>query len=85
MEATDGAILFTAESYQPEAVTALKEWFAVSGRPIYVSGPLLPSSSNEIANETEKKLSMEAAEIQDMLEITLKMDGEKSLLYVSST
>ena len=85
MEATDGAILFTAESYEPEAVAALKAWFAVSGRPAYVAGPLLPLASKEIANETEKKLSREATEIQDMLEATLKTAGENSLLYVSPT
>ncbi len=79
----DGAILFTPESYEPEAVKAYKGWFAETGRPAYVSGPLLPSASKKTANESEKKLSKESAEIQEFLDETLKTSGEKSLIYVS--
>ncbi|RDX50057.1 UDP-Glycosyltransferase/glycogen phosphorylase [Lentinus brumalis] len=83
VETADGAILFTPESYEPEAVKAFKGWFAESGRPAYVSGPLLPSASKKTANECEKKLSKESAEIQEFLEKTLKTSGEKSLIYIS--
>ncbi|RPD63794.1 UDP-Glycosyltransferase/glycogen phosphorylase [Lentinus tigrinus ALCF2SS1-6] len=83
LETTDGAILFTPESYEPEAVAAFRRWFAETGRPAYASGPLLPSASKEAANETEKKLSKESPEIQDFLDVTLKTDGKKSLLYIS--
>lgn len=83
LESADGAILFTPESYEPEAVAAFKAWFAGTGRPAYVSGPLLPSASKKTANESEKKLSPESAEIQEFLDNTLKTSGEKSLLYVS--
>lgn len=84
IEQADGAILFTPESYEPEAVKAFKGWFAETGRPAYVSGPLLPSASKKTANETEKKLSKESAEIQEFLDETLKTSGEKSLIYVRS-
>ena len=83
MEVADGAILFTPESYEPEAVAAFKGWFAETDRPAYVSGPLLPSASKKTANESEKKLSKESAEIQEFLDSTLKTSGEKSLLYVN--
>ncbi|TFK89457.1 glycosyltransferase family 1 protein [Polyporus arcularius HHB13444] len=83
LETVDGAILFTPESYEPEAVKAYKGWFAETGRPAYVSGPLLPSASKKTANESEKKLSKESAEIQEFLDETLKTSGEKSLIYIS--
>ncbi|KAI0631466.1 UDP-Glycosyltransferase/glycogen phosphorylase [Trametes polyzona] len=81
LESTDGAFLITAEPYEPEAVAAAKSWYAETGRPAYVCGPLLPPSS-ATAVEKEKQQSKEAGEIQEFLDATLKTDGEKSLLYV---
>ena len=76
----DGIFLFTAESYEPEAVAALKTWLAKTGRSTYTCGPLLPTGSQAVANE--KKQSKEAVEIEEFLDNTLKASGEKSLLYV---
>ncbi|RPD78353.1 UDP-Glycosyltransferase/glycogen phosphorylase [Lentinus tigrinus ALCF2SS1-7] len=83
LESADGAILFTPESYEPEAVAAFKGWFTETGRPAHVSGPLLPAASKKTAKESEKKLSKESAEIQEFLDNTLKTSGEKSLIYCS--
>ncbi len=81
MESCDGALLITAEPYEPEAVAAVKSWYAETGRPAYVCGPLLPPTS-ATATAKEKQQSTEAVEIQEFLDSTLKISGEKSLLYV---
>ena len=78
----DGVLLFTPESYEPEAVAAARAWTAETGRTTYLCGPLLPTGSQAAANE--KKQSKETAEIEEFLETTLKTSGEKSLLYVSA-
>ncbi|OJT10139.1 UDP-glycosyltransferase 72B1 [Trametes pubescens] len=82
MESCDGALLITAEPYEPEAVAAVKNWFGKTGRPAYVCGPLLPPTSI-IATAKEKQQSTKAAEIQEFLDSTLKTSGENSLLYIS--
>ncbi|KAI0631464.1 UDP-Glycosyltransferase/glycogen phosphorylase [Trametes polyzona] len=82
VELADGAFLMTAEPYEPEAVAAAKGWYAETGRPAYVCGPLLPPRS-ATAIEKEKQQSKEAGQIQKFLDTTLKTDGEKSLLYIS--
>lgn len=78
----DGVFLFTPETYEPEAVAAMKGWFAETGRSAYVCGPLLPSASKATAAANEKRQSKEASEIQEFLDATLKTSGENSLLYV---
>ncbi|KAI0664707.1 UDP-Glycosyltransferase/glycogen phosphorylase [Cubamyces menziesii] len=77
----DGVLLFTPESYEPEAVAAARAWTAETGRTTYLCGPLLPTGSQAAANE--KKQSKETGEIEEFLETTLKTSGEKSLLYIS--
>lgn len=81
MESCDGALLITAEPYEAEAVAAVKNWYAETGRPAYVCGPLLPPTS-ATSTAKEKQQSTEAVEIQNFLDTTLKTAGEKSLLYV---
>ncbi|KAL1942706.1 hypothetical protein VTO73DRAFT_4946 [Trametes versicolor] len=82
MESCDGALLITAEPYEAEAVAAVKNWYAETGRPAYVCGPLLPPTS-ATATAKEKQQSTEAVQIQEFLDTTLKTSGEKSLLYIS--
>ncbi|KAI0368559.1 UDP-Glycosyltransferase/glycogen phosphorylase [Pilatotrama ljubarskyi] len=82
LESCDGAFLITPESYEPEAVEAVRQWYAETSRPVYTCGPLLPASS-ATSTENEKKQSMESTEIQEFLDATLKNAGEKSLLYIS--
>ncbi|PIL34101.1 hypothetical protein GSI_03812 [Ganoderma sinense ZZ0214-1] len=82
-EATDGLFMFTPTSYEPEAVAAAKGWFAEKGRPAYAVGPLLPSASKTTAAVNERKQSAESSQIQEFLDATLKISGEKSLLYIS--
>lgn len=81
LEVCDGAFLITAEPYEPEAVAAVRGWYAATGRPVYVCGPLLPPDS-VTATAKEKQQSKEAVEISEFLDTTLKTSGEKSLLYV---
>ncbi|KAM5530920.1 hypothetical protein V8D89_015410 [Ganoderma adspersum] len=83
LEASDGLLMITPTSYEPEAVAAARAWFAEKGRPAYAVGPLLPSASKATAQANEKKQSAEASEIQEFLDATLKMSGEKSLVYIS--
>ena len=84
LESSDGVLLFTPTSYEPEAVAAMKGWFAETGRPAYAVGPLLPSASKETADANEKKQSNESGEIHAFLDTTLANSGEKSLVYVGS-
>ncbi|KAH9901483.1 UDP-Glycosyltransferase/glycogen phosphorylase [Cubamyces lactineus] len=81
LQSCDGIILFTPESYEPEAVAAMKAWMVERGRSAYVCGPLLPTGSQAAVNE--KKQSKETVEIEEFLNTTLKTSGEKSLLYIS--
>ncbi len=59
----------------------MRGWYAETGRPVYVCGPLLPPTS-ATATAKEKQQSKEAIEISEFLDTTLKTSGEKSLLYV---
>lgn len=83
LEGSDGVLLFSSETFEPGAVAAVRQWYAETSRPAYICGPLLPTGSQ--ASKNEKKLSSEAAEIQTLLDTTLKTSGEHSLLYVSES
>ncbi len=61
----------------------MKGWFAETGRPAYVCGPLLPSASKTIAMMYEMDESDSSDEVKWFLDATLARSGEKSLLYVS--
>ncbi|KAI0644664.1 UDP-Glycosyltransferase/glycogen phosphorylase [Trametes meyenii] len=82
LEAVDGIFLYTPEPFEPGAVDAVRKWYGETGRPTFVTGPLLPPPS-ATASENEKKQSKVATEIEEFLEVTLKTSGEKSLLYIS--
>lgn len=82
LDICDGALLMTAESYEPEAVAAVRKWYSKTGRSAYVCGPLLPPKS-ATAKAKEQQQSKEATEISVFLDMTLKTSGKKSLLYVS--
>lgn len=75
--------MFTPASYEPEAVAAMKAWFAETSRPAYACGPLLPTASESAANATEKAQSSESDKIQAFLDGTLETSGKRSALYVS--
>ncbi|TBU37221.1 UDP-Glycosyltransferase/glycogen phosphorylase [Dichomitus squalens] len=83
LQASDGILLFTPTSYEPEAVAAAKAWFGETGRPAYAVGPLLPSASKTTAADNEKTQSSESSEVQELLDAALKTFGEKSLVYIS--
>ena len=78
----DGLFLFSPESYQPEIIATVKEWYARTGRHAYAVGPLLPSASKATAMANELRQASEAKEVVSFLDETLKTSGEKSLLYV---
>ncbi|KAH9851061.1 UDP-Glycosyltransferase/glycogen phosphorylase [Lenzites betulinus] len=82
LEECDGMLIITPEPYEPDAVAAVRKWYAETGRPAYVCGPLLPPGS-ATATANEKQQSKESVQIQEFLDKTLKTDGEKSLLYIS--
>ncbi|KAI0633271.1 hypothetical protein C8Q77DRAFT_1073203 [Trametes polyzona] len=74
--------LVTPESYEPEAVIALKSWLRELSKPAYVVGPLLPPhGARAVAPEMEQ--SLEARDIATFLDGTLGTSGERSLLYIS--
>ncbi|KAI0716582.1 UDP-Glycosyltransferase/glycogen phosphorylase [Earliella scabrosa] len=83
IEKADGVLLFTPESYEPEAVAAVRRWFKETNRPVYACGPLLPSASKGAAVANETKLSKESVEIQSFLDEVLRTSGERSLVYIS--
>ncbi|KAI0633272.1 UDP-Glycosyltransferase/glycogen phosphorylase [Trametes polyzona] len=78
---SDGLFLVTPESYEPEAVAALRGWLKESTKPTYVIGPLLPTGGRAAAEE--KLQSPEAQAIVAFLDNTLSASGERSVLYIS--
>ena len=82
LEAVDGILLATPDSYEPEAVATVKEWFAERARPAYVCGPLLPSASKTMAAMYEMDEADSSDEVKWFLDATLERSGENSLLYV---
>ena len=73
----------TAESLEPVAMAAMKEWYGQIGGHAFACGPLMPSASKAAAMANELRLSEEAREIVAFLDGTLSDSGEKSLLYAS--
>lgn len=82
LESCDGVILTTSESYEPEAVTVVKDWFAETSRSVFVLGPLLPTTHDPRALAGEKQTSAKAKEIDLFMESTLASHGKGSMLYV---
>ncbi|KAI0356302.1 UDP-Glycosyltransferase/glycogen phosphorylase [Trametes cingulata] len=82
LETCDGAFVVTAQSYEPEAVAAVRQWYAETSRQVYTCGPLVPSQTVAAA-ENEKKQSNASGEIQEFLDTTLRTSGKHSLLYIA--
>lgn len=66
----------------PESTEATRRFLALTGRKLYVVGPLLPSSVDENATKNELSQSPKAQEIEAFMERILRTNGEKSLIYV---
>ncbi|TFK84851.1 glycosyltransferase family 1 protein [Polyporus arcularius HHB13444] len=77
----DAILVFSTESYEAEAVAAVREWYGDMKKSAYVVGMILPGGSH--ASSTEKVQSAEAAQIEAFLNDTLKTSGKESLLYIS--
>ncbi|EIW62965.1 UDP-Glycosyltransferase/glycogen phosphorylase [Trametes versicolor FP-101664 SS1] len=77
----DGVFIVTSESYEPEAVATLREWYKELSKAAYIVGPLLPSGTRALAGE--KQQSSQAHAIERFLDETLRTSGEHSLLYIS--
>ncbi|KZT72409.1 glycosyltransferase family 1 protein [Daedalea quercina L-15889] len=77
----DGLILAGPECYEPEAVAALRDWFAESSRPVYACGPLIPHGPQAVSFERQQ--SPEAAKIEGFLDAMLASHGDNSVIYVS--
>ncbi|KAH9851322.1 UDP-Glycosyltransferase/glycogen phosphorylase [Lenzites betulinus] len=82
LETCDGMFLGTPEPYERDAVAAVKKWYAESGRPAYLCGPLIPPKSATVIAR-EKEQSADSTQIQDFLDSILETAGEKSLLYIT--
>ncbi|KAI0769586.1 hypothetical protein BD413DRAFT_493271 [Trametes elegans] len=80
LESCDGVFLVTMEPYESTAVTALREWYAETGRPAGLCRLLLPSGTHAV--EHEQKQSEESMEIQEFLDAMLRTARNKSLLYI---
>ncbi|PIL25702.1 hypothetical protein GSI_11452 [Ganoderma sinense ZZ0214-1] len=83
LEAVDGILLATPDSYEHEAVAVMKEWFMETSRPAYVCGPLLPSASKLVAEMYEMEESDSSEEVKWFLDAALARFGPHSLLYIS--
>ncbi|KAI0743896.1 UDP-Glycosyltransferase/glycogen phosphorylase [Daedaleopsis nitida] len=83
LEMSDGLLLYTPETYEPEAVAAAKEWFGKTGRPVYSTGPLLQIASRTTATAAEIVQSGDLDAIRNFLDNTLAQSGDKSLIYIS--
>ena len=83
-EAADGILLLSCASYEPEAITAVKAWFAERGRPAYACGPYLPPTAKHTANFIERTQSGNSDEIQTFLDDALNTAGKHSVLYLST-
>ena len=82
-EACDGMILTSAEAYEPQAITAMKEWFAETSRSVWAVGPLLPSIASQEAIAGEEASSPNFKELTSFLNSTLESHGPHSVLFVS--
>lgn len=79
----DGFIVPTFEAFEPaKSIQAIQDFLDLTSRKMYTVGPLLPSSG-ENASENELRQSAQAKEIEAFMEETLRVRGEKSLVYVS--
>ncbi|KAJ3487389.1 hypothetical protein NLI96_g3563 [Meripilus lineatus] len=83
LDECDGVILSSPECYEPEAVAAVREWFAETSREAFAVGPLLPISTSSSAIAGENQGMANAAEISSFLESTLETHGKGSMLYIS--
>lgn len=80
----DGAILMASNALESEAISAMKQWFAETGRSLYAIGPLLPLSHYKDGHNalTAGALKDGKSEVIDFLNAILANHGDKSLLYV---
>ncbi|KAH9895069.1 UDP-Glycosyltransferase/glycogen phosphorylase [Cubamyces lactineus] len=81
LEGCDGILLYTAESYEPAAVNAMRNWFSKTSRGVYVCGPLVPIGKQAVENETNQ--TADSVAIETFLDTTLESSGKQSLLYIS--
>ncbi|KAH9847629.1 UDP-Glycosyltransferase/glycogen phosphorylase [Lenzites betulinus] len=78
LEACDGMLLYTSETYEAEAVAAMREWFGKTSRGIYVTGPL-----TRLGEVLKREQPTDDDKFQAFLDATLATSGERSLLYIS--
>lgn len=81
--ACDGLVVAGPECLEPEAIAALRDWFAETSRPVYACGPLIPHGAQAVA--FEKAQSPEASKIESFLDAKLASHGDHSVIYVGIT
>ncbi|KAE9403762.1 UDP-Glycosyltransferase/glycogen phosphorylase, partial [Gymnopus androsaceus JB14] len=72
----DGVVCVSANAFEPEAVTAVKEWFSSMKKPWYNVGPLSINANAVQVTEEDTLISTFLNRIQGEF-------GPKSLLYIS--
>lgn len=79
----DGIITPTTEAFDPpESIAAMRKFLGLTGRKLYMLGPLQPAISGENSVSNELSQSSQGQEIATFLERILKSHGPKSLIYV---
>jgi len=79
----DGMILASPEVYEPQAIAAMKEWFAETSRAVWAVGPLSAPADRQQAIFHEEAQSKKSTDIRNFLNDALTERGEHSVLYIS--
>ena len=80
LQQTDGLITMDAAAYNPAITSAMREWFAETGRKVYYAGPLITSAQRPCSPSLF--VGQDSANIKAFLDRQLTRHGENSVLLV---
>lgn len=87
IEDCDGFVYTSSDAYEPDAISATRQWLRESGnRPLYAIGPMLPPGNGQLpSNITLKLQRTEMSEERSPFNVNkiLNTHGKNSLIYVS--
>ncbi|KAJ8495343.1 hypothetical protein ONZ51_g1760 [Trametes cubensis] len=81
LQQTDGLITMDAAAYNPAVTSAMREWFAETGRKVYYAGPLITSAQRPCSPSLF--VGQDSANIKAFLDRQLTRHGENSVLLIS--
>ncbi|KAH9893517.1 UDP-Glycosyltransferase/glycogen phosphorylase [Cubamyces lactineus] len=81
LQQTDGLITMDAATYNPAVTSAMREWFAETGRKVYYAGPLITSAQQPCSPSLF--VGEDSADIKAFLDRQLAHRGENSVLLIS--